>query len=391
MKISTTLQPLLDAARRDLPSLLKQLEAGRLIQAQVIAQPKAGLLQLRIGSTELLARSEVSARAGTELKLEVIKGPPLPELRVIRPATAKEIQQRLARSAMLQQLSPTETRLSIDHLKTLAKTPAQLETLQQFARILHQAGVPLERLGAGPLREALNHSGLFHEARLLATRTSTGRAAVAPTDTKTQLLQFAALLRASLGQTGLAQTTGSRPTLRAELPVANERSAPALAAREPGGDTLLSRLARLVEASVSRIQLQQSIALPIDEGPRQAWQIDLPLHLPEQTDDLELRIERDAETGATDGSPGWSVNLNFQFDSIGRLHCRLALSGDRVATTFWCDRSPTLHRLEARLPVLEEAFAAQGLEVVHLKGVLGEPSEPVMKSPLPVTLLDERV
>jgi len=389
VKIPTTLQPLLDAASRDLPSLLKQLEAGRLFQARVIAQPKAGLLQLRIGSTELLARSEVSARAGTELKLEVLKGPPLPELRIVRPATPREVQQRLARLAMLQQLSPIEIRQSIGHLKTLARTPAQSETLQQFTRILQQTGVPIERLGPGQLREAVTRSGLFHEARLVVNRATSERSNKAPADTKTQLLQFATLLRTSLSLSDRPQTTASRPRNQTELPVPSERNAVAIAAKEAGGESLLSRLARLVEASVSRIQLQQSAALPVDEGPRQAWQIDLPIHLPERTDDLQLRIEQDADTGAADGSPGWSVNLNFEFESIGRLHCRLALSGDRIATTFWCDRPPTLQRLEARLPVLAEAFAAQGLEVVHLKGVFGEPSEPPMQSPLPATLLDE--
>jgi len=68
----------------------------------------------------------------------------------------------------------------------------------------------------------------------------------------------------------------------------------------------------------------------------------------------------------------------------------VALTGDRVATTFWVDRAPTLQRLEARLPTLEDALTAQGLDVIHLEGVLGAPAEPPMKIPLPDRLLDER-
>ena len=37
-----------------------------------------------------------------------------------------------------------------------------------------------------------------------------------------------------------------------------------------------------------------------------------------------------------------------------------------------------------------EAFEAQGLEVVHLGGVLGEPTEPLISVPVPDSLLDER-
>ena len=134
-----------------------------------------------------------------------------------------------------------------------------------------------------------------------------------------------------------------------------------------------SRLLRLIDGAVSRIQLQQSVALPTEEAPRQAWQIDLPVQLQDGTEDVMLRIERDdGDTGDGDGN-GWSVNLAFEFDTIGTLQCRIGLSGDRVATTFWCDNATTHARMEQRLPTLRQALEAQGLEVTHLEGVLGDP------------------
>ena len=38
----------------------------------------------------------------------------------------------------------------------------------------------------------------------------------------------------------------------------------------------------------------QAAALPQDDGQRQAWQLDLPLHLADETQDAMLRIEREA-------------------------------------------------------------------------------------------------
>jgi hypothetical protein len=163
----------------------------------------------------------------------------------------------------------------------------------------------------------------------------------------------------------------------------------ATALRDAGADSLLSRLARLVEASVSRIQLQQAAALPTEEGPRQAWQLDLPVHLPGETHEAMLRIEREPSGGDEAGAATWAVNLAFEFDTIGTLQTRIALAGDRVSATFWCDRDNTRQIIERRLPALKAAFEAQGLEVVHLAGAKGEPPRPLIRIPMPDSLLDE--
>ena len=100
--------------------------------------------------------------------------------------------------------------------------------------------------------------------------------------------------------------------------------------------------------------------------------------------------ERDADSGGRGGGSGWSVNLAFQFDTIGTLQCRIGLSDERVATTFWCETPATHARVEERLPVLRQALEAQGLEVVHLTGMVGESGVPLIHIPMPDSLLDER-
>ena len=59
LKIPFTLQPLIDATRRPLPTLLDQLKVGQVLQGKVLEQPQIGLLRLQIATTELLARSRV--------------------------------------------------------------------------------------------------------------------------------------------------------------------------------------------------------------------------------------------------------------------------------------------------------------------------------------------
>lgn len=372
MKIPATLQPLIDATRRDAPSLLKQLQVGQLLQARVLDQIQPGLLRLQIASAEVLARSQVAIAPGTHLKLEVVKGQPLPELRVLREPDAQQRQQQVVRSAMARQLSPQELRQAVSELRAQASTPRQAEALRQLTTIVQESGVRPAQPGATQLQRAIAQSGVFHEARLAAGLPAD------PADTKVQLLRLLVVLREDLKLPAKAE----RPT-----GAAIEQQAPA---RDMGVDSLLSRLIRLVEGSIARIQLQQAVALPAEEGQRQAWQLDLPIRLPGETHAAMLRIERD-DGDKADGTPStWAVNLAFQFDSIGTLQCRIALAGEHVSATFWCERTATLERVEQRLPVLRQAFEAQGLEVIRLGGVLGAPPEPLIKVPMPDSLLDER-
>ncbi|MGB5253287.1 MAG: hypothetical protein WBN68_11235, partial [Sedimenticolaceae bacterium] len=65
MKIPATLLPLVvDVGRREIPSLLKQLQVGQTLQAQVLSQVQPGLLRLQIATTELLARSQLMLPPG---------------------------------------------------------------------------------------------------------------------------------------------------------------------------------------------------------------------------------------------------------------------------------------------------------------------------------------
>jgi hypothetical protein len=370
VKIAATLQPLLDASRREVPSLLKQLQVGQILPARVLAEVQPGLLRLQIAATALLARSQVSLAAGTPLRLEVVRPGPMPELRILNEAGRPDARDALVRSALARQLPAADVRQGIATLRTQPLTATQSEALRQLASVLHVAGVDPVRADAAQLRRAVALSGLFHEARLAAG------AAAEPADLKAQLLKLLATLK---GGTGQVQQPGGPPDGEAAAP-----------SRDASADSLLNRLIRLVEGSVARIQLQQTAALPVDESQRQVWQFDLPIRLPDETDDVALRIEREDGREGASGDVGWAVNLAFDFDTIGTLQCRIALSGERVATTFWCEQANTGQRLQRRLPALREGLEAQGLEVVHLAGVVGEPADPLIPIPMPDTLLDER-
>jgi hypothetical protein len=381
LKIPVSLQPLLPARTADIPSLLKQLQVGQVLQGKVVAQVQPGLLRLQIAATQLLARSHIQIPEGARLTLEVVQKSPLPELKIVQAPTIRDVQLRAMRSALSRQLPPADVRQALNSLRQQPMTERQGEAVRQLTRVLQNSGLKPDQLTAPQLRQAVNQSGILHEARLLQTTPGAAGAqagAAAPTDTKMQLLQVLSQLAPELA---LKQQRSAKQASAAEI-VAQ--------ARESVGDSLLSRLIRLIEGSISRVQLQQTAALPLDDSPRQAWQLDLPIHLPDESSEAMLRIQREASDREDPNDQTWSVNIAFQFDSIGTLQCRVALAGDRVSTTFWCEREQTHLRIEQRLPTLRQALEAQGLEVVHLAGVMGEPPEPLINVPRPDLLLDER-
>ncbi|MCB1723829.1 MAG: flagellar hook-length control protein FliK [Gammaproteobacteria bacterium] len=365
-----TLQPLLTAPQREIPSLLQLLQVGQILPAKVLAQIQPGLIRLQIATTELLARTPVRLEPGTPLRLEVMARLPTPELRIVREPAPAAHRDRVVRTAVARQLPGAEVREAAQKLASDPDAPRLESRLQRFQNILKSAGLGPERPDARQVQRAIATSGVFHEAPL--------RTGAPPSidDQKRQLL----LLLASV--TGELRQRQAPPPGDAD-PQAQHRDTP------HAPDTLLHRLARLVEGSVARIQLQQSTALPVDDNARQAWQFDLPFRHPEGTDDVMLRIER-RDRNPSEGDPEWAVNLAFEFDTIGTLQCRIALTGDRVATTFWCERETTLDNVERGLPSLRAALEAQGLEVVHLHGIQGRPAEPMIHVPVPASLLDER-
>ncbi len=412
MKIPLPLQPLLTPPQREISSLLKQLQVGQVLPARVLAELKPDLVRLRIATTELLARTPLPLKTGTRLKLEVVSQQPIPELRILRehPKTPTEQRLRAIKTAVARQLPPTEVRRVLTELSRAAteiRNPVaesrinpepskqtevirrQVEVVRRVETVLRESGIKPAQLTPKQVQRAVQQSGVFHEARLVSG------APPEKGDLKLRLLQVLNVLTRDLTRPAQTAQMPQMPQMP-QIPQTEDkpRALPDNQAppnpRGPAGDSLLNRLIRLIEGAVTRIQLQQSAALPAEENPRQAWQIDLPIQLQEGTEDVRLRIERDGGNDDRDGGPGWSVNLTFDFDTIGTLQCRIGLSGACVATTFWCETAATHARVEQRLPTLQQALEAQGLEVVHLSGVIGEPSEPLIHVPMPDSLLDER-
>ncbi|MCW8906068.1 MAG: flagellar hook-length control protein FliK [Sedimenticola sp.] len=226
-------------------------------------------------------------------------------------------------------------------------------------------------LSAAVIRQALDNSGLFLEARL------GGEGTVAP-DLKVHLLKLLqSLLPASSGHPLPASTpSGQNMDTGTTLQL--------LAAR------LFAELKGAAEGALARVQMHQLASLPQEDNSlRQVWQFELPIRHPEGNDEFLIRFEK--ESGRQDqSSDRWSVTLDFNIPPAGPMSVRLSLVDGVLSSHFTAEKVESVEQIERFLPRLNDALTSAGLNVGKLSTRLGSvgsgPERPSTTPPL----LDER-
>lgn len=245
------------------------------------------------------------------------------------------------------------------------------DLVRQISQLLNQPLSNGKPITAETIRQALNESGLFLEARLI-------KGQPVQSDLKGNLLRLLETLQPMqapphpLSDPGAARTTDTGTTLQL------------LAAR------LFTELHHQAEGALARVQLHQLAALPQDDNNlRQLWQFELPIPHGDGHDEFLVKFEREARHPGQ-AEDRWSVTLNFNIPPTGPVCARLSLAEDEISSHFTAEFADGAKRIEQLLPTLNEAFARAGLKVGKLSASQGiavtRPDQPL--SPLP--LLDER-
>lgn len=230
-----------------------------------------------------------------------------------------------------------------------------------------------DQLTAERLRQILDRSGLFLEARL-ARGENPGQ------DLKANLLRLLALMTPLTGkpaaQSAAANQAQQEP---ASLPATTLR--------------LLGELLTQAEAGMARVLVSQLASLPQTDSNQQVWAFDLPIRQPHGSDSFTLRISRDQPDAAEGGNRAearWSVNIHFDLPGLGPVSSRITLSGDEVSSHFAAERPDTVRRLQLAIPDLEDAFTRAGLKVANLSAGPGKADTEELTVPGIPRLLDEK-
>ncbi|MES9934576.1 MAG: flagellar hook-length control protein FliK, partial [Candidatus Sedimenticola sp. PURPLELP] len=144
------------------------------------------------------------------------------------------------------------------------------------------------------------------------------------------------------------------------------------------------------ESALARVQMHQLASVPVDEQPKQAWQIEVPVNNADSTDSFMLRIARESRTNDGEQETLWTVSLNFDLENLGPVKALLTLSDDVISSHFLAREPDSAVRIEQALPKLDHAFQRAGLKVGSISARRGEPDTQDIDLPNPKPLLDEK-
>jgi len=380
-------------------------QVGQLLDARVLRSAPAGeSVQIRVGNVEVSVRLPQNAAEGSRLTLQVVRAGAQPVLALVDRASAPAATLAQGAAAAQPAVSTATPAPSTPWLSNLL--PAQgsqvpllsaLWSLQQQPGRLAELPAPvrneLEQLfrqlpgveqATRPegLRQAVQTSGIFHEANLAATALS--GAALPAANLKSVLLSLATRLRALPGNP-------TPPGVRSpDIPPPQPGSSPAPQARMEtnlallGRDALLDTLRSRTESAVARLALHQWSSAEAPDSGMPRWLMELPLRSGNGIDLVHLLLEREPDRPEQEDEAVWRAEFTLDLPELGPLHIRIAVSGDRVRTRFWAQDADTVARIRSALPRLYEALENRDLEVRDLGCNEGKPprNEPAIRRPL---------
>ncbi|MCP4995938.1 MAG: flagellar hook-length control protein FliK [Gammaproteobacteria bacterium] len=425
---------------------LQNLRPGQTLRAQVIGPVANQTVALNIGNNKVLARTPIPLTTGQQLTLEVTKGGQLPVLKLLEGMTPERIKTEALKTALPRQqplreffqylrtattvpqsrpqaLSPQVSNTGQQSAPQMQLAPILKSTLQALSTppvsgqikipqpIIHttikqapsspipttssnqnqtpspaiksnfgaettrlinnvlQHGISSrEPVTAHRLIQLMHSSGLFLEHNL-------GSGTAPGTDLKSSLLQLLALLRPALKTQGdLAAQAGTGTT----------SSGPASTLGK-----FISELLMQTEGALARVLTNQLTALQ-ESNVRPMWQLEIPVQRDDETDNFLLKIEQEIESEDSENK-NWSVWMDFDLPSLGRVRTHIRLQDDLVSSQFMTEARESADKIDNKLPLLQDALQRAGLKVAKLGVRQQELSEPEVVTAPASPLLDEKV
>ncbi len=397
---------------------------NQVLQARVVGQGTDGLLTLRIGTTEVSARSDRPLTQGTHLTLRVASLQPEPVLKVI--ATDNKTPQTAATdpaAAATRQLLPRQTPLppffALLKAVSIAGSGSDLPTpLKDIIQTLLEQ-TPASKLTADGIKRAVSDSGLFLEAKLLRSSTSGG--GLPELDLKRLLLSLLQRLQERPGtdapqsQNPATQASRQYPNRRPNTqgPTTDTTSAARKPAPDPAGtrssapkelfpgrlsspqpqpreplpellttdtDVLTNKLRQQAEGALARLTLHQvHTAKNAGDGDLN-WALEIPVLHKGQIDVVPLTVERRAHHGNSEGGPSWLIKLALDTPQFGPLYATILWCREQVSSVFWAERDSTADLVRQHLGHLRNSLTGQGLDVTSLECHKGKPPDATQHS-----------
>ncbi len=177
----------------------------------------------------------------------------------------------------------------------------------------------------------------------------------------------------------LTPVTGQSNTSNRKTPVVLQSGSET---RLPG----MVELKSLVEAALSRLQVNQSQAVISESYAQPVWSAEIPLLDKKDMHTLALNVYQDGHKQNNECEGSWVAQLELDLDRLGTMTAKVMLNRDKITTTLWADSATTAQLIEQKLDYLDRRLHKSGLQVRHLQCLHGT-AEPIPR-PQTTALVD---
>lgn len=369
-------------------------DAGQVAQYRslltLLGGPQAGATLTLDSPRPLTVGSLLSARVQGDQSLQFV---PLSG-RQDQLAIAQQLSSQQSRQASLQGLLGALQQVRDDSKQT-AELRGSVDKLLASLPDVRQLGEPKN------LAQALNNSGVFLEAKLLA-----GLGQHLGPDLKAQVVRLVTQLLPGVPGSIQFNPSAAASTLAQVMPgmvrsalgmlgQVSPRPHPAsfplpsrlLQSKDGEGD--LEHLLRLAAAAISRLQSHQLASLEqtgttADGNLQTTWQMEIPMRSGQDFIPLQLKLQRE-ETPQQHSDPQrerrdplemlWRVELSFDLHPLGPLQVQAQISQGSLSSQLWAELPGTARLIESQLGNLRERLLARGVNVTELHCHQGTPPQ----------------
>lgn len=351
------------------------------------ANPRAAITLLRpeVAAKILLAQNTAATAPTTP--------PPAPPA---LSAPMQTVQQSLRELLPRQQALHTLVPLLQKFITPTAREQLPPPIFKAVAQLLQSLPKPAQLNSAESVKQAIQNSGSFLEAKLTQTTTATAGAEplarIATTDLKAQIAALLALVRQTTPPAATPNKTATTPSaaqfvaedefVYTKPAVHNAASSNTATHESESLDSLLSQLGKLLQAGFARIQLNQLDSVSArhssheTQTPMPTWVLELPLRTPQGVDQLQLRIEQRQQrtSRTTQTRTQWNVEIAFDLHAAGKLAASLAIIDKSVSATLWAERAQTHRHVREEMAYLRAGLESVGVNVTEMQCRHGLPT-----------------
>lgn len=416
-----------------LPDISQTWKVGQVLNATVErGGENLDKILLRIGQQVLESKTPLPLKTGEQIKVLVKALGEAPLLSIITQPTSAQLAASQIRPFISPQQNwqplidlaikmltdgrlPAEVKPLLQHLLRQLPDPEQLSQPQTLRQLIESSGIMLEKhLAQGNTQNIANDfkaqfqqlDKLLQNFSPVAGRTSNNEQAIRLIENYLAnpllpLSRLAQELGALINPADMRNLLHAIETQNINKPLTISIMQLFAHVQKHQGTAALEQLLKLisdqntmgelkmaVSQAISHISQQQLLPMLREADSALLLLFGLPLRHDNETHWINFRLEREKKSAA-ETAAGWNLTLNFDIPALGPLQAKLYLSGNQLSTTFRASNDDTLAKIRQHLPLLHQALARSGIEVIKLDVMQGP-----VESPQPITsdahILDEQ-